>query len=316
MDPAPDTERPDSGDVDRLTDELVLMRRRGVERIDRSKRVPLPILEALAAQHSAAAGSARPTRIRHVLDNALKAYEQEESSQADAAFVRSLLADPEDRWPGPGGSGALQQKAQDTVGIHDDRDFRKYQRERFSAFVHYLLTFSGTPTEQVPPPAPPRQMRVGRIAAAATTAAVVIGGVILGVVLSGGSPPTRHHRGTTGAGSTTPSTAAGRAVSFRFDNLGSTYPGGNTLLVYPGASTSAADRQSDGEYPVGDVMPAICVTTGRLVKSDPTYHETPKQSDQWVRIASTDGQDQYATLTYGELIPRGATLPQCVGSGG
>lgn len=302
---APETPSLGSTAVNRLTDELVQLRRRGIERIDDKKAVALPILERLAQRHPGTEGT-RPVRIRRLLSDALDQFGADESS-ADAAFIKSLLADEQGRWPGPTKPGDLQERAQNAAGIDDDREFRKYQRQRLAAFAHYLLNFSKTSVDDVPPPAPHRGLTPPRIGVAAVGAVVVIGGVILGIVLSGGSPKTPA-AGPAGPSVTVPADAQ---VSFRFDNLGSTYPGGNTVLVFPGTGTSSADRQADGEYPVGDVVRAICIATGRMVKSDPAYNETPKRSDQWVRIASTDGQTQYATLTYGELLPQHAKLQHC-----
>jgi len=96
---------------------------------------------------------------------------------------------------------------------------------------------------------------------------------------------------------------------FRFDALGSTET--DVIQVYPGAQPTPEDRTPIGTFKSGTVVKAVCVTTGRLVRSDPKFEETPKESDQWVRIDYVAGVAQYATLTYGELIPGDARLPTC-----
>jgi hypothetical protein len=135
---------------------------------------------------------------------------------------------------------------------------------------------------------------------------VAVAAVVSAIVFSSsgsdgeGSPPSQSEQ--------SPSTATSVAM-FRFDSLGSTYS--SIIQVYPGVKPTKADRTSNGTFKSGDTVRAVCITTGRLVKSDPTYGETPRQSDQWVQIAAVPGVVQYATLTYGSLVPTNDKLPRC-----
>lgn len=94
---------------------------------------------------------------------------------------------------------------------------------------------------------------------------------------------------------------------FRFDDLGG---GSRIILVYPGTSTSAADRASNGSYESGDVVPITCHETGRVVNSHPEVGEAPRSSADWYRLVG-DKVTWYATATYGELVPPGVYVPEC-----
>ena len=101
----------------------------------------------------------------------------------------------------------------------------------------------------------------------------------------------------------------GRLLTFRFDALGGGSP---YIRVFPGVQDTPADLVPNGGYNHGDVVPALCRTTGRLVTSDPSVGERPRESDIWVRIAGSPGQVQYARLTYGDMTPENlAALPDC-----
>jgi hypothetical protein len=79
--------------------------------------------------------------------------------------------------------------------------------------------------------------------------------------------------------------------------------------VYTGPGESAADRQENGWYWSGDERPVKCHTLGRLVVSHPEVGETPNRSQDWYLL---DGPEpQYATGTYGTIIPPGAAVPEC-----
>ncbi|HEX7963367.1 MAG TPA: hypothetical protein VF466_02135 [Candidatus Saccharimonadales bacterium] len=94
---------------------------------------------------------------------------------------------------------------------------------------------------------------------------------------------------------------------FRFDDLGG---GSRIILVYPGTSTSAADRASNGSYKSSDVVPITCHETGRMVSSHPEVGETPRSSMDWYRLVG-DKVTWYATATYGELVPPDVYVPEC-----
>jgi hypothetical protein len=92
-----------------------------------------------------------------------------------------------------------------------------------------------------------------------------------------------------------------------FDDLG----GGSSIIrVYPGPN---ADPDNDnGTYPSGESVDALCDTEGRLVRSDPSVGEEPRQSDEWIKIDGTPGETQFATAVYAhnpnQLVMR---LPDC-----
>lgn len=104
------------------------------------------------------------------------------------------------------------------------------------------------------------------------------------------------------------------AAVFTFDNIGSTYPGAETIFVYPGPLDTPEDKRYNARYNNGDKMPALCIAIGRRLIPDPSYHESPRPTevqDKWIKIVDTGSVDEYASLTYGRLDPPDAQLPQC-----
>lgn len=310
-----------------LGDELVRLRQRGLTGAYR-RRPPLqlPLLEQLAAVAVSAPTTDPTTRLRLYLDARLTAWSGG-GNQVETQFVRRLYQDDAGRWPGPAGPRGLLRAARKAEGIHDEDQFRRLQRVHLDVFADYLLNTRADPVASEAPAQPavlaadavaepplPRARSRGRGRRPAVVAAGLLLVAAVAVAVIVGLSRNTHRQGNAGRGSGTPagsSSGTSPQVFFRFDNLGSTVQGGSTIFVYPGTSTSAADRKPDGEYTVGQEVPAICVTTGRRVTSDPTYHETPKSSDQWVRVGDRSGPVQYATLTYGQLTPDGARLPAC-----
>lgn len=105
-----------------------------------------------------------------------------------------------------------------------------------------------------------------------------------------------------------PPTQASRVVKFRFDDLG----GGDPIIqVYPGVTRSAADLIQNGSFNSGDEVVALCKVDGRLVKSSTSSGERQRESSTWVKINGTSGETQYATLTYGQVLPSIDSLPNC-----
>jgi hypothetical protein len=85
-----------------------------------------------------------------------------------------------------------------------------------------------------------------------------------------------------------------------------------SVNVYSGGQDTAADRQPNGTFLSGQTTTATCKTTGRLVRSDPSAGERPRQSDVWLRVAAQAGQISYASLTYGDIDQEAlAVLPPC-----
>jgi hypothetical protein len=305
-----------------LADELTSARGRGLGNLNDDPIMATPLLDDLAHGHAGRGPGARVPRIEDLLRDALDAYADAEDGKrpAQAALVRSLFFDAKGvSATGTGASGRLVADARTREGLAED-PFRRLQRAHFEGFADFLLRFvTRAQADSGAEPADPsmeedqrRRLPRRALLVALVVIMLAVAGVVIGLAVS--RTPNRPHsagstsrpRPTTSQTSTPP-----RVVKFKFDNLGSTVQGGNTISVYPGASTAAADRQPNGTYNVGETVPAICVTTGRPVKSDPRFGEAPKHSDQWVRIRSLSGATQYATLTYGELIPASAQLPRC-----
>ena len=320
--PTGDETVPDRTEAERLATELGRVRRRGLSLLNRARGkqqpVEVPILERLASHvGSTRAQQDRVIQIQALLDAALDAFGATRNIHA-ASFVRHLLADPEGRWPGPGGPGRLLKIARTAEGIADEDQFRKLQRQRFVEFADFLLGFK--PPDRAEPPVPadePPAVRRPRSRTLLIGACVVvllgIVGVVIGLVVS--QTPAKSHMANSSISSPGPTVSTTSAppadVMFRFDNLGSTVAGGTIIEVYPGVRATTADRTHNASYNNGDVVRALCVTTGRTVTSDPRYNETPRTTNLWVRIGSTSGESQYATLTYGDLIPVSAKLPSC-----
>ena len=99
-----------------------------------------------------------------------------------------------------------------------------------------------------------------------------------------------------------------------FDDLGGGDP---QIFVYPGVRTredAPADSLPNGSYNDGDVVAALCDTTGRTVNSDPSVGEEVRSSNAWVKIHNPSGVDQYATAVYVEDPEQSlAELPDCKG---
>ncbi len=329
--PTGDETGPDKTEAERLATELSRVRRRGLSLLNltRGKQQPIevPILERLASQAAASGGQQdRVVRIQALLDGALDAFATTHNIQV-AAFIRQLLADSEGRWPGPGGPGRLLDKARMAEGVEDEAQFRRLQRQHFVEFADFVLRFQppdhagADRAEPVALADEPPAVRRRRPRLMLITALVVmvfaITGVVIELVISHTSAKSRAASSSSSRPvppvsitSTPPAT-----VMVRFDNLGSKVSGGTIIEVYPGVRATTADRTHNGSYNTGDLVRALCVTTGRTVKSDPSADETPRTTNLWVRISSTSGETQYATLTYGEMVPPAAKLPPCTGVG-
>jgi len=98
-------------------------------------------------------------------------------------------------------------------------------------------------------------------------------------------------------------------VVLTFDALGGGFP---TIQVYPGVTTSLADKASNGVFRDGDKVSAECKTEGRTVHSDPSVGEEDRTSNEWIRITGNPGLTEYATAVYVEdptkLLSQ---LPEC-----
>lgn len=308
------------GDEDRderatgLAQELGDVRQRGLADLDkrrsRQRPVAVPRLEELARRFGARQAIPQQGRIfliQRLLDHALTTYATEHS-EPEAAFLRRLFEDGRGNWPGPAGAGGLLDNARRTEGLDEDR-FRDRQRGHLQAFAAFLLDRYDQTSE--PPPrdtdaqTPPRRRALPVVLMAGAVLAASLVAVVLLLNRGDGSPT-----GSDPSISATSTAATDQArVQFRFDSLGSTES--NVIQVYPGVTASDRDKTQNGTYYSGDTVQAVCITTGRSVSSLPAYGEQPRRSDQWVRIVGSPGAIQYATLTYGEVVPAGAKLPAC-----
>lgn len=92
------------------------------------------------------------------------------------------------------------------------------------------------------------------------------------------------------------SSAVEKTVALIFDDL---HGGSPYITVYSdiGPETQAG-QNPNGQFLSGEKVEATCLTTGRLVRSDPSIGEEPRQSDKWARIIGSPGEWQFATLVY------------------
>jgi hypothetical protein len=115
--------------------------------------------------------------------------------------------------------------------------------------------------------------------------------------------------GSNGEAAATPTpTATTMQPMFEFNDLGG---GSDIIEVYPGAGDTTADRRSDGTaYRDGEVRPVVCQEEGRWVESHPERGEEYRRSNIWYQLGDM-AVPHYATAVYGDIIPAGATVPQC-----
>jgi hypothetical protein len=306
----------------------------------------LPVFERLLELFPAQAGTSRQAHIEALLRAELDAYEQAAPTN-DAAFIRRLLFLPDGSVPlGPGSQGSLLNTARSAAGLKGKVDaFRAVQNERFRLFAAFLLRDADWVTRPIAPSAeqaadvnapvdslrpPPGDAvpspsvtleQAGSNAPTGETAtasdepkahshtwliALPVVAVIAGASVQASvhfrSRPSAH----TGAPAN-PSASKPATYQFRFDFLGST--ASSILNVYPGVGQNAHDKQPNGTFHSGDVVTAVCVTTGRRISSDPNYGEAARSSTEWVRIAAVEGVTQYASVTYGGYV--GSPPPHC-----
>jgi len=306
----------------------------------------LPVFERLLKQLPAQAATGRQAHIEALLRAELDAYEQAAPTN-DAAFIRRLLFLSDGSVPlGPGSQTTLLNAARSAVGLKGKVDaFRSLQSERFHLFAAFLLRDADWVTRPAAPsaeqvadvdspvdPHPPSagdavsapsvtKDPAGSNAPAGETAtdsdepkshrntwliallvvAVIAGASVLASVHFRSRPPAHT------SDPTSPSVSKPTTYQFRFDSLGST--ASSILNVYPGVSSTAHDKQANGTFHSGDVVTAVCVTTGRRITSDPNYGETARSSTEWVRLAAVEGVTQYASATYGQFV--GTPPPSC-----
>ncbi len=288
-------------EVEALAVELRDARRRGLDDLDLAggRQVPVsaPVLERLARTHAGAEEGSRIPLIRRLLLDALDSWKAE-GHPDEAEFVRNLFVTQDGGTPRPSSPGALKAAAQRATGLDEDA-FDERRRATFRLFARYLLSFvAAEPAAAVPIPVlqtgSARQSKP-RWVFAATGGAVALVALAVIVSTAGG------RQGATGVPDAQTSAVSEPSTSlatFTFDALG----GGSPFIrVFPGVTTSARDLVPNGTFRDRDKVQAVCKTTGRLVQSDPSVGEQPRQSDVWVQIIGSPGLEQYAPLTYGQV---------------
>jgi hypothetical protein len=288
-----------------LAAELTRARQRGLDRLDlplgTEGRVAVPQLDDLARWYTGDRQTDHFPLLSRLLRDALAAWARQ-GHPTEARTVQRLFFAPDGGAPGRTNAGHLYTQARLALN-QSTSTFEKHRRLLFREFAPFLIDYviasvatevpapsAPAPDEPVPPSSlPGHATRRRRGAAAAALALAVVAAVVL--VLRQ-APPTGD------------STAA-----FRFDAL----RGGSAIVnVYPGVQDTAADRQPNGTFLSGQTTTATCKTTGRLVRSDPSAGERPRQSAVWLRVAAQAGQISYASLTYGDIDQKAlAVLPPC-----
>lgn len=305
-----------------LGEELARARERGLADLDLplgSRRQPIrtPLLDWLAASYAKDWDLARSACIGRLLWEALSVWAAA-GHQAEARLVRRLFFAPKQAAPEERRPGALLRAALEDSG-RSRWSFEKQRRAVLRDFAGFLVGFV-THQPVLPTPlaavAPPTANAVARRPAVVVDrlrqhpwrlvdSAFVAVALVLTVIM------VLHAAGGAGKGDgsrPTPAAVAAQAT-FRFNDLG----GGSTVInVYRGVSDNPADKLANGTFSSGQTTTALCQTTGRTVRSDPSVGEQLRQSDRWVRVLAQPGQVSYASLTYGDIDGDAlAALPDC-----
>ncbi len=298
-----------------LGEELAHARNRGLDDLDLQrggKAIATPILERLARTYcdDLRPATARGPLISLLLTDALRAWESA-GHRYEAGLVRRLFFAPEGTEAAETRPGRLMDAARKATG-RSPADFEKHRRAVFRLFAQYLIEFvelgarAATPSSS-PAPAPstppPRSKRWPII----TGVAVLACGAVAAVVFGLREDDSGQQAAGAAASSAEASPAAEASATFRFDALG----GGSAYIrVFPGVGVN--DLVHNGTFMHGQTAPAVCQTRGRLVKSDPSVGERPRESNVWVQVIGSPGLTQFAPLTYGDVEPEAlAALPQC-----
>lgn len=123
-----------------LATELVRLRQRGIDHVDRDqdRQRPLvsPVLEKLLCD-CADLTQPRRTILRAYLSDRLDDYRAD--APAQAVLIQSLYFDADGQSPGPGGATGLLREARHRLSLSDE-PFRKLQRQHFIDFATFLLS--------------------------------------------------------------------------------------------------------------------------------------------------------------------------------
>jgi len=251
-----------------------------------------------------------------LLVDGLAAWEAD-GHQSEAKLVRRLFFAPDGTPADESLPGRLLDAARRDCG-RSKADFEKQRRATFRLFADFLSDYvelgarasrSAVPPEALStlPPASSSRKRWPYVTGASAIAGGVVVAVVIGLREDGGAPPPATSTSTSTA-SATASPAAAPAL-FTFDALGG---GSSVIRVFPGVLGTPADLIANGTFFSGQSAPALCKIHGRLVSSDPTVGEQPRQSDLWVEVVGTPGQRQFARVIYGTIDQTALDrLPQC-----
>lgn len=286
-----------------LAKELTRARQRGLDQLDTAHPGPLalPQLEALARRYLRDELSSRIALIGQLLDDALTAWAAVEQGQhaGDAALVRALFLPPADARAAARDPSTLRRAYMRSHGLTEDK-MDKRRQAAFDRFADFLLAFAEKAERPAKTEPPPRRRRRWL----AVGVVLVIAAMSIVLWLTGTTSGPDRSPGVPGE---TTSHAAG--VRFTFDDL----LGGTAVIrVFAGVHDSPADRVATGTFFGGQTTTAICQTTGRLVRSDPSAGERARTSDVWLQVLAQPGRPSYASLTYGAIAAAAlAQLPAC-----
>jgi hypothetical protein len=296
-----------------LVDELTDARRRGLHRLDLDTRqykpVQVPNLERLARTYADDQTSARIALIRELLDEALADWDHQRHHD-EAQFVRDLFFGRESEPQANLQPKVLLDRVKTERGLDDDA-FDEQRRAVFRLFARFLIGFVAAqqPAAAVEDPKEQETQRRGGWvpwALAGGLAIALIAVLVTWLV----TRPAEEDGGTPASGSSTSSLEPGQGSAvFTFDALGGR---SQYINVYPGVEDTPEDRVANGTFQHDQATTALCQTTGRLVRSDTSVGEEPRESDVWLQVLAQPGKTSYAPLTYGRIEQEALeALPQC-----
>ncbi len=312
--------------VGALVKELTDARRRGLDRMDldtgqwkAAGRTEAPELERLAREYTGDHESSRVALIRDLMSAALKEW-RKQRNEDNAAFVRDLFFAEDGRTPGRRSPTELADKVRKQWNIHG-KPFEERREAIFSLFARFAIEFVEAKPEEPQQAEPVHRRSPGTELTRAdlssnkrgwpTTCALVAVAVLIGAIvwLGARSDDSRDPGAFADGGSTRTDEPQPITAPFTFDALG----GGSSIInVYPGVRDTASDKLANGTFADGQLTTAVCKTTGRRVRSDPSVGEKPRESNVWVKVVAQPGKTSYAPLSYGRMEQNALkALPEC-----
>lgn len=327
---------PSSSEPSPLVKELTAARVRGLDRLDgitarKTGPLALPLLRALADSYVDEATPPGATAIAILLREALAHWSKKGMSE-QSRFVRDCFFSPDGSTTGltEGAQKRLKENHTERLKIKSEQ-WDVLRAAHFESFAYFLPSFveevvsarraqddreeessPATATEQTsgdPEPVKDSESRKKKFWIAAAAMGFVLAattGVVVAVLAVGTDSNDSEEPG--GGGGTEPSRAIN--VQFTFDDLGS--DASPIISVYPGVGDSDDDKTPSATFASGQSAPALCQTTGRIIRSDPSAGEEDRQSDIWIKVEEQSGLTHYASLTYSSLSPADLDLlPSC-----